>query len=138
MKVSVYGCCIASSVYTVPLATYSPGVFAITDGSYVPISAANPARRGQSIIIFANGLGPVDATQTSGGPASNTVFTNTLGVPTVTIGGSSAPLQFSGMTPGLVGLYQVNVQVPAGASSGTQPLNLGIGGASASVNVVVQ
>ena len=31
----------------------------------------------------------------------------------------SAPVVFAGLTPSLVGLYQVNVQVPAGAPSGS-------------------
>ncbi len=138
MKVTLYGCCFASSVYTVPLTTYSPGVFAITDASGVPISAANPAKRGQAIVIYANGLGPVDLAQSSGNPASSTALTSTLASPAVTIGGSAGVVQFSGMTPGLVGLYQVNVQVAGGTPTGTQALSLSIGGATATVNVVVQ
>jgi hypothetical protein len=31
----------------------------------------------------------------------------------------NAPVQFSGLAPGFVGLYQVNVQIPAGAMSGS-------------------
>ena len=138
MKVTVYGCCYSSALYTVPLTTYSPGVFAVTDASGAPITAANPAKRGQSIVIYANGLGPVDLAQTSGSPASSSALTSTLATPDVTVGGSAAQLQFSGMTPGLVGLYQVNVQVAAGTPVGTQPLNLSIGGAAATVNLVVQ
>jgi len=49
-----------------------------------------------------------------------------------------APPIFSGLTPGIVGLYQVNVSVPADAPTGTQALTLSIGGKSATVNVVVQ
>jgi uncharacterized protein (TIGR03437 family) len=128
-----------SSLYTVPLATYSPGIFAVTDGvDNAVISAANPAKRGGVVVIYANGLGPVDAPQSSGDPASSTqlVYTNTP--PTVTIGGSPAPPFFSGLTPGIVALYQVNVSVPADAPTGTQPLKLSIGGQDATVNVVVQ
>jgi len=128
-----------SALYTVPLATYSPGIFAVTDGvNNAVISASNPAKRGGSIVIYANGLGPVDALQSSGDPASSTVLTHTQVSPTVTIGGSPAPPFFSGLTPGIVGLYQVNVSVPADAPTGTQPLKLSIGGRDAIVNVVVQ
>ena len=45
---------------------------------------------------------------------------------------------FSGLTPGFVGLYQVNVAVPSDAPTGTQPLKLSIGGQDVTVNVVVQ
>jgi len=47
-------------------------------------------------------------------------------------------LIFSGMTPGIVGLYQVNVSVPSDAPTGTQPLKLSIGGQDVTVNLLVQ
>jgi uncharacterized protein (TIGR03437 family) len=57
----------------------------------------------------------------------------------VTIGGiPAAPPFFSGLTPGIVALYQVNVAIPADAPTGPQPLKLSIGGQDATVNVVVQ
>jgi uncharacterized protein (TIGR03437 family) len=89
-------------------------------------------------VIYANGLGPVDAAQSSGDPASATALTRTNTAPTVTLGGSPATLLFSGLTPGSVGLYQVNVAVPSSAPTGTQPLKLSIGGQDATVNVAVQ
>jgi uncharacterized protein (TIGR03437 family) len=36
----------------------------------------------------------------------------------VTLNGESATVQFAGLSPGFVGLYQVNFQVPATANSG--------------------
>jgi uncharacterized protein (TIGR03437 family) len=38
--------------------------------------------------------------------------------PVLTINGAPSPLLFAGLTPGLVGLYQMNFQVPAGLSAG--------------------
>jgi uncharacterized protein (TIGR03437 family) len=138
MKVTLYGY-IWGSLYTVPLAAYSPGIFAVTDGvNNAAISAANPAKQSQIIIIYANGLGPVGTPQSSGDPASSTDYVYTNAQPTATIGGSSASVLFSGLTPGIVGLYQVNVSVPADAPTGTQPLKLSIGGQDVTVNVVVQ
>jgi minor extracellular serine protease Vpr len=140
MKVALlpYGY-IWSTLYTVPLATYSPGIFAVTDGvNNAVISATNPAKRGGSIVIYANGLGPLSTSQSSGDPASSTQLVYTNATPTVTIGGSPAPPFFSGLTPGIVALYQVNVTVPADAPTGPQPLKLSIGGQDATVNVVVQ
>ena len=139
MKVTLYGY-LWGALYTVPLATYSPGIFAVTDGSNnpLPISASNPAKRGGSIVVYANGLGPLDAAQSSGDPASATVLTRTQVSPTVTLGGGPTGFLFSGLTPGSIALYQVNVSIPSDAPTGTQPLNLSIGGQTTTVNVVVQ
>jgi len=36
----------------------------------------------------------------------------------VTIGGVEAAVEFAGLAPGFVGLYQVNARVPAGVAAG--------------------
>jgi uncharacterized protein (TIGR03437 family) len=36
----------------------------------------------------------------------------------VTIGGSTASYSFAGLTPGLVGVYQINAEAPAGVTPG--------------------
>ena len=45
----------------------------------------------------------------------------------VTVGGVEAPILFIGIPPGLVGVTQVNFQVPAGLSSGTQQVLITVG-----------
>ena len=45
-------------------------------------------------------------------------------------GNITAPVYFSGLTPGFTGLYQVNVQVPANLPS-LSSFIIGIGGTSA-------
>jgi uncharacterized protein (TIGR03437 family) len=75
-----------------------------------PIGAfpgSRPAKKGEFVSLFCTGLGAVSAAST------------TLTTPTVTLGGASAPVSFSGLAPGFVGLYQVNFQIPATASSGS-------------------
>ena len=42
--------------------------------------------------------------------------TNTV---TATLGGQAAQVQFAGLAPGFVGLYQVNVIVPSGLTPGS-------------------
>jgi uncharacterized protein (TIGR03437 family) len=58
----------------------------------------------------------------------------------VSIGGVNAFVQFSGLTPGTVGLNQINVQIPAGVAAGTAvPVSVSIGGAvSNTVTIAVE
>ena len=117
------------------IAPYSPGIFpgAILDSHYNHISLTNPAIAGISVIqIFCTGLGPVSNQPATGAlsPANPPALTTT--VPTVTVGGAPAEVLFSGLTPGDVGLYQVNVLIPVGAPTGTAvPIVISIGGIAA-------
>jgi uncharacterized protein (TIGR03437 family) len=47
-------------------------------------------------------------------------------------------VEFSGLAPGWVGLYQMNVVVPPGAPTGAQQLKISIGGIDLLVNLPVQ
>jgi uncharacterized protein (TIGR03437 family) len=139
MKVSIGD--FSSGLITVPLSDVSPGFFTFTD----PISGrqlaaaldefnnllltGNSARKGRVIQLYVNGLGPVDSPQKSGEPAPTDRLVRTRFTPEVTVGGRPASVQFSGLAPGFVGLYQVNVVVPADAPSGPQPLQITINGA---------
>ena len=49
---------------------------------------------------------------------------------TVTVGGVEAPVQFDGIPSGLVGVTQINYQVPDSAGTGTQPVVVTVGGVS--------
>ena len=138
IKVIVSG--LPSSVYTVPLAPASPGVFAIVDAtSGAVVTAGTPVKRGDALVIYANGLGAVSNQPASGEPSPAQPLAATSVTPGVTIGGSTAPLIFSGLTPGSVGLYQVNVTVPSNAPTGSQPLVIALSGInSQAVSVLVQ
>jgi len=86
-----------------------------------------PAAPGDNVQIYATGLGRA----TPGGDPSGRVLPTgsvapadgnplylTVRKPTVMVGGVAALVQFSGLAPGYAGLYQVNIQIPAGAPSG--------------------
>ena len=88
------------------------------------ITAANPAQKGEVIVVFCTGLGAVQNPPASGDAASSTVLSPTVTAPSATVGGVSADVLFSGLAPGFVGLYQVNLLVPEGAQSGTPALVL--------------
>jgi uncharacterized protein (TIGR03437 family) len=138
---------IPSAVYTVPLNTYSPGIFefsdnghlsaAATDANGVVFTQANPAKRGQTIVLYVNGLGPVDHQPPSGEPTPlPPPLAQTTVLPTVKIGNIAAHVDFSGMSPGWVGLYQVNVDVPSDAATGLQPIVVSIGGVDSKASVL--
>ncbi len=128
------------TVYTLPLAQYSPAFFdylePVTnnllliayDSSGDLIGSSNPATPGQTIQLYANGLGPVNNQPADGQvtPASPAAATTTT--PTVTIGAQTAAVQFSGLAPNLIGVYVLTVQVPAGITAGMQPAVVSING----------
>ena len=84
------------------------------------ITLANPAKAGDVVVMYCNGLGAV----TAGASVSPTV--NPL---KVTMGGIDATVQYAGLAPGYADLYQVNVVVPAGVQPGSAvPVVLNIAG----------
>jgi uncharacterized protein (TIGR03437 family) len=131
-----------SNVYTLKLAQYSPGIFAMEDANlgYSVVNATTAAHRGDTLVLYVNGLGPVTITPPSGEPTPSTQpLSYTSVLPSVTIGGVPAQVAFNGLAPGYVGLYQVNAVVPSNAPTGSQPLVVSIGGVSSpTVNLQVQ
>ncbi len=132
-----------SALYSVGLANQSPAFFEFDDAAGgrrllaavnlagQVVTVGNPIRRGDIVQLYANGLGPVDNEQQSGEPAPVSPLARTVNAPTVTIGNRPAEVFFCGLTPGSVGLYQINVRVPADAPSGLQPVGLTINGSAA-------
>lgn len=133
------------NVYALPLADYSPALFesgaqvAALDVNMKAIGAGNPAKQGQPVQLYANGLGPVTNQPASGEPPAAARFAETKSTPAVSIGGKDAPVSFSGLAPGFPGLYQINVTVPTGLTPGTYPITVAIGQQiSKASNMVVQ
>jgi uncharacterized protein (TIGR03437 family) len=114
--------------YTLPLSPYLPAMFEYNglaiaqDKNYQLVTAGNPAQRGQYIIIYANGLGAVDNPPPSGEVTPAQPLASALVTPAVTVGGVTAQVLFSGLTPSSIGLYQIDIVVPPGAPTGVQPV----------------
>lgn len=91
------------------------------------LSGSRPAKPGEYLTIYCDGLGPVTAANGQANPASgaatpvNTIFTTTGSV-TVNIGGITQPAQFSGLAPEMTSVYQVNAQVPDGVTGDAVPV----------------
>jgi len=103
-------------------------------------SGSHPATRGDYIEIFCTGLGAVTNPPAAGGVVPSSPLSYTVGTVTAAIGGVSAPVLFSGLAPGYIGLYQVNVTVPQSApTGGAVPLVLTVGSAvSNTATIAVQ
>jgi uncharacterized protein (TIGR03437 family) len=135
-----------SSPATVNLASAAPGIFvgagtqgAVLNQDYSANSAANPAARGSVVQIFATGQGAVSNTPSDGAAAPSSPTANTPTNPVVAIGGLPAVVQFSGLAPAFVGLWQVNATVPTGVTPGAAvTLTISLNGLSNTVTIGVK
>jgi uncharacterized protein (TIGR03437 family) len=128
-----------SAVRTANVAVVSPGIFTFDQASkagavlhaadFSLVTSSSPARPGESLLIYCTGLGPLQIPVTAGHSAPSVPpLAQTTVLPTVTIAGLSATVSYSGLAPGLVGLYQVTVQAPAALPTGNQPVQITTGG----------
>jgi uncharacterized protein (TIGR03437 family) len=124
----------SEQAYTVPqtfvVGAAQPGIFSVNSsgagqGVIVNnpanqiVSSTAPATAGDVVTVYCTGLGPTSPQAPATGTATPAGLFNATVPVTATIGGINAPVQFSGLTPGLVGLYQVNVQIPSGVTPGS-------------------
>jgi uncharacterized protein (TIGR03437 family) len=111
-----------SSVYgvaqqSVNVSAVAPAIFLIGSSSAGAVlnqdftinGPANPLPRGQVLVVYSTGLGAVIRQ----GQLSVTAATVTA-----VVNGQELPVQFAGLAPGYIGLYQVNVPIPAATPPG--------------------
>jgi uncharacterized protein (TIGR03437 family) len=106
----------------IQLATTSPaffqfyGNFAVAehaDGSV--ITAAAPAQAGETIVLYAAGLGRTVPDSSSGVLPTGAATILYASQMQILVNGASLPegsIQYAGVTPGYAGLYQINVVLP--------------------------
>jgi uncharacterized protein (TIGR03437 family) len=134
----------SSAAATAQITSAAPGVFLVSgssqaiaingDGTLAAAAGAiaglttHPARPGDVIILYATGLGAVTPAVQSG-QASLDELRRTVGMPLVTIGGLSAQVPFSGLTPQFPGVNQLNVVIPANVTPAANvPLQIQLNG----------
>ena len=99
---------------------------------------SSPLRPHEIAVIYTTGLGAVTPLAFPGFPASTEPLQVTAIEPAVRFGGVEGRILYSGLTPGFVGLYQINVEVPGGSPLGIQvPVEISSGGVSSTIRVRV-
>ena len=88
------------------------------------VSPDNPAQRGEVVVLYTTGLGPVDRSIPDGLGAPSNPVAHTLDPFHVVLAGEDVPVLFSGLAPGFVGLYQLNVQLPDDLPAGDLTLQI--------------
>jgi uncharacterized protein (TIGR03437 family) len=106
----------------------------LPDGTWVlPTGAVSgytsrPAKVGEIITMYGVGFGPVSGAIPIAGQIVPQTASNSLTTPlTLFFGPAQATLQYFGLAPGYVGLYQFNVVVPNVASGNAVPLTFVLG-----------
>jgi uncharacterized protein (TIGR03437 family) len=90
-----------------------------------------PATAGDILVLNAAGLGVTDQPVEDGAASPESPRAQTANAVTASIGGVEAKVTLSFLAPGLVGVYQVSVEVPQGAPKGDAvPLTLTVAGQS--------
>ena len=135
---------LASTTYTLATSKYAPAVLVNestgqaavyrADGS--PITNRDKAKRDESLHLFAVGLGATKGATIRAGeatPQSPDAVTDTVEVffGDSRMAQSEMIVEWSGLAPGLVGVYRVDVRVPGFRTTGENlPVMLRIGGVS--------
>lgn len=117
--------------FTFTVTAAAPGIFTAADGSLAPFASA---ARGKTLPMFITGQGAVSPSVATGATPSSGTPVSELPVPVLpvklTIGGIDVKPAFVGIPKALVGVTQINFQVPANAPLGPQRVIVTIGGVS--------
>lgn len=104
------------------LASNGAAIAQRADGSFV--SSAAPAKPGEALVFYLIGMGATSPAVPTGQGTPQSPLSNVTLAPVVTLNGESVTPFFTGLTPGFVGLYQMNIFVPSDAQSGALPLTI--------------
>ncbi len=116
-----------SNEVVAPLAATSPGVFSRPDGrpvvlhaDYSIISPENPARPGETVLIWLTGLGELSPAVGTGAANPAAPLARAVDAPIQVLFGGvpAAALGYAGGAPGFAGLCQINATIPANSPLG--------------------
>jgi adhesin/invasin len=107
----------------------APGILALPNGQVVAqhadyslVTTASPAKQGEFLVIYLAGMGITDGAIADGAASPSSPLAQPSVPPVLTLNDSRIPVYFAGLTPGFVGLYQMNFQVPTNTVNGNVQL----------------
>jgi len=104
------------------IAQFAAGTIIAQHPNFSLVTEAAPAAPGEFVTIYLAGMGLTDHMVASGTASPQA---NVLDNATLTLGGAPVTnILYAGLTPTLVGLYQINFQVPSGVANGDLQLIL--------------
>jgi uncharacterized protein (TIGR03437 family) len=117
----------------------APAILAITHGDGTSITPQSPAVAGEEIAVYMTGLGAVDVEPDLGATAPAFPLANVTAPPQVSLGNIQLNVVFVGLTPGTVGVYQLNALLPQPlGQTGSAGLTLSVSGQTASLQLPIQ
>ena len=134
-----------SAAFSITLSQFAPALYTAnqtgsgnasalhSDGR--PITVLSPAAPGETISLYATGLGATVPALGTGVPGPANPPSRTAVQPTVVVGSEPATVLSSTVMPGEIGIYQVVVRLSSEPITGIRTILLSIGGASSGFNV---
>jgi uncharacterized protein (TIGR03437 family) len=130
----------APGIYSLNLSGTGPGATLNPDGKTAN-GPATPAPKGSVVAVYMTGEGQTTPIGTNGTvtPSDGTGLKKPNLQVTATVGGVAATVLYAGSAPGIVsGVMQVNLQIPAGAPSGTAvPLAITVGSTTTQTGITI-
>jgi len=109
--VNIYVEAAAPAIFTQDASGSGPAA-ALNASNQTLVTADNPLNAGDSVELYATGLG-----LTGPGSGSTSGLNVAIQQPTVTVAGVNCPVTFAGAAPGYIGLDQINCTIPAGIAA---------------------
>jgi len=118
-----------SNLVTVYVDNSAPGIYTLTENGigagailhsdFSEVTDSSPAKAGETVLLFMNGLGAVTPQVADGAPGPTSPLSTSVEAANIFVVlndgvdfPASANVSFAGLAPGFAGLYQVNFTVP--------------------------
>jgi uncharacterized protein (TIGR03437 family) len=110
-------------IYTIP--SGGIGYAAVVDTNTGKIvTPSTPANPGDTVEVFATGLGTAYPPVADGAAPPDSPLSNTVATIQADLDGNNATVLFAGLAPTLAGLYQINVTIPSSTTAGDHALDI--------------